>query len=207
MSVIKNLIFDLGGVVVDLDRSKAVSIFKDLGVANADEMLDAYHQNGIFLKAENGEVTADEFVAEISKMVGKQITYEDAYRGWTGFVKDVNEEKLAYLRSLKERKYRVLALSNTNPFFMEWARSRNFSRSGHNINHYFDKVYASYELKMVKPHVEIFNYVINDSNIVPQETLFLDDGINNINTGKEVGFKTIMPLNGEDWREKVEELL
>ena len=207
MSMIKNIIFDFGGVIVDLDRENAVRKFEAIGVKDADCLLDKYHQKGIFLQVENGDIDENEFIAELSNICGKKLNYDEVYEGWNAFIINVDRYKLDYLDNLRERGYKVLILSNTNPFVMKWARSSEFTKEGKNINNFADKVYVSYEIKSVKPEKKIFDYLINDSGINPKESLFIDDGFNNITVGKELGFKTIQPENGENWRDKIEKLL
>jgi haloacid dehalogenase superfamily, subfamily IA, variant 3 with third motif having DD or ED len=90
---------------------------------------------------------------------------------------------------------------------MKWARSDEFTKGGFSIDHYVDKAYTSYEIGSVKPDRKIFEFLIQDSGIIPEESLFVDDGINNIEAGKKLGFQTLLTQNKEDWREKIEEIL
>ncbi len=207
MSKIKNIIFDFGGVILDLDRENAVNKFKSVGVEKADEYLDKYHQKGIFLQCENGEIGELEFVEKLRELCNKDISYQDVYEGWNAFIVNTEKYKLDYLLSLRERGYKVLLLSNTNPFVMKWARSNEFTDEGYSIDHYVDKAYVSYEIKSVKPERAIFDYMINDAQIKPEESLFVDDGEQNIIAGKEVGFQTLLTKNREDWRDKIEMIL
>lgn len=206
MSTIKNIVFDLGGVVVDLDRSEAVSRFVSMGVEDAADMLDPYRQHGFFLSAEDGSMSAEEFCDKIREVTGRNLSCETIASGWLGFIKDVPQYKLDYIGSLRN-KYKVYLLSNTNPFVMKWAHSDTFSPCGKPIDCYFDKIYASCELKVVKPHREIFEMLVADSGILPAETLFLDDGKANVEMAAALGFIVYQPYDGEDWRAKVDALL
>lgn len=206
MSNIKNIVFDFGGVVLDLDRQQAVDRFVAMGVKDAGDMLDPYHQHGIFLEVEDGSVSGDEFCRKICEVAGKDIPKETIAQGWLGFVKRVPLYKLDYIEELR-KKYNVFLLSNTNPFVMDWAYSTGFTPSGKTLTDYFDKVYASCYMKVVKPHREIFEMMIKDSGMVPEETLFLDDGEANVKMARLLGFHTYKPYDGEDWRETVNELL
>jgi putative hydrolase of the HAD superfamily len=98
-------------------------------------------------------------------------------------------------------------LSNNNPILIDWARTSDFSPDGHPLTFYFDKLYISYEMKCVKPDRAIFEAMIRDSGILPSESLFIEDGLHNIRTAKEVGFQTYLAQNGGDWRKPVEEIL
>ncbi len=206
MNQIKNIVFDFGGVIVNISRDAAVKKFVEIGVANADELLDAYHQTGLFLEVEDGTLTAEEFRKKLSAVAGKELTYEEVLQGWLGFMTDIPLYRLDYLLELR-KKYNLYILSNTNPFIMGWARSADFTSAGKPLDYYFDKIYTSYEVKEVKPNRGIFEYMINDAALLPRETLFVDDGSANIKMGKELGMHTFQPINGEDWRDDLSALL
>jgi putative hydrolase of the HAD superfamily len=105
------------------------------------------------------------------------------------------------------KKYKVFLLSNTNPAVMEWARTIDFSSKGLPIMAYFDKVYASYEIGMTKPDPAIFLYMIEDTGMYPDETVFVDDGERNIATAASLGMATLRPENGADWRDELDVIL
>jgi 5-amino-6-(5-phospho-D-ribitylamino)uracil phosphatase len=206
MEQIKNIVFDFGGVIVNLCRETAVKKFVEIGVTNADELLDAYHQTGLFLEAEDGTLTAEEFRVKLSAVAGKELTYDQVFQGWFGFVTDVPLYRLDYLLELR-KKYNLYILSNTNPYIMGWARSADFTSAGQPLDYYFDKIYTSYEIKEVKPSRAIFEHMIKDAGLLPHETLFVDDGAANIKMAKELGMHTFQPINGEDWRDDLSALL
>lgn len=203
---IKNIVFDLGGVIIDLDRDRSVRRFKEIGVAHIEEMLDPYEQKGLFLELENGTVDTETFRAKLSEQIGKELSAEEVAYGWHGFVLGIPEYKLAYILELRKR-YRVYILSNTNPVIMKWAKSPAFSEAGKPITDYCEKLYASYEMKMTKPNPHIFELMMADSGMVPEETLFVDDGKANVEMASQLGFLTYQPKNKEDWRKPIEEIL
>lgn len=204
--MIKNLVFDFGGVIVDIDRDSAVKKFEAAGLSNAEELLDKYHQRGIFLEVEDGRIDEAGFCQKLSEICGTEISYEMARGAWLGFFLNDPQPKLDYIARLRG-KYNVYILSNTNPFVMSWARSAEFSSAGKPLDDYVDKLYLSYQVKSVKPEREIFDYMIKDSGLIPAESLFIDDGAANIEMGRKLGFETMQPLNGEDWRERLSERL
>jgi putative hydrolase of the HAD superfamily len=206
MSTIKNIVFDLGGVIIDLDRNRSVKRFEDIGVANLEELLDPYEQKGIFLELESGKIDLPAFCHALSRYAGKELDVEAVKYAWMGFIVDVPAYKLAFILELRKH-YKVYLLSNTNPVVMEWARTSEFSTEGQPITDYFDKIYASYEIGVTKPDKRIFEYMITDSHLLPSETLFVDDGEKNVEIGRSMGMLTYQPKNKEDWRNEVAKLL
>lgn len=207
MGKIKNVVFDFGGVIIDIDRDKAVRRFKEIGVEEADTYLDLYKQNGIFLEIEDGSITPETFQAKLGAMAGRTLSFEDCVYAWTGYVKGVDACKLEYLSDLRRRGYRVYILSNTNPFMMSWALSKEFTPAGKALSEYADELFLSYQMKMVKPSVEIFQYMMEHAHLQAKETLFVDEGLANVRIAEELGLHTYLPANGEDWRPAIEKML
>lgn len=204
--MIKNIIFDFGGVIADIDRERAVKHFESLGLTNAEELLDKYHQRDIFLEVEDGRVDAEGFCAKLGAYCGREISLKEAKKAWISFFVGDPQYKLDYMEEL-HKEYHIYILSNTNPFIMSWARSAEFTAAGKPLDYYVDKIYASYELKTVKPHKEIFEYMIDDARLLPADSVFVDDGAANVEMAKELGFHVLQPINGEDWRGKLNLLL
>lgn len=204
--MIKNVVFDFGGVIVDIDRDKAVQAFIKLGLADADSRLDKYHQTGIFQELEEGKLSAEQFRKQLGDLCGRELTMQETKQAWLGFFNKVDVRKLDYILALR-KSYQVYILSNTNPFVMSWACSPEFSPAEKPLNDYCDKMYLSYQIGYTKPAPEIFDFMIKDSNMVPSETLFVDDGSSNIQRGRELGFHTFQPENGTDWREALTVIL
>jgi putative hydrolase of the HAD superfamily len=200
LSGVKNLLFDLGGVIITLDRDAAVRRFIELGAKDAEEQLNAYHQNGIFLHLEDGSLTHDAFCDAFRAEFGVAVSNEAIDSGWLAFMGEVPAYKLKMLEDLKAQGYKLYLLSNTNPVIHRWALSPEWSTEGKPLSAYFDKLYLSYCLKLVKPSAAIFHHVIADAGLTPSETLFIDDGVVNIEMAASLGFQTYQPLNGEDFR-------
>jgi putative hydrolase of the HAD superfamily len=197
---IKNIVFDLGGVIITLDRAQAVRRFKEAGLANAEELLDAYHQKGIFLALEEGRLSKEDFYEAVRREAGCYISDATIDYAWLGFLKEIPPYKLKMLEDLRAQGYHLYLLSNTNPVIMSWAFTPAFSQAGKSIDAYFDKLYLSYQIGCTKPAPEIYDFLIRDSGIVPAESLFIDDGIANVEMGEKAGMKTYLAQNGEDFR-------
>ena len=204
---VKNIIFDLGGVVITLNKPEAIRRFKNLGLTDAEERLDAYTQQGIFGEVEKGAISAEEFRAKLSEMVHREVSHEDCAYAWQGYCGELPERNLATLRKLRKQGYRLILLSNTNPFMMEWGGSERFDGKGHSLYHYFDAVYLSYQMRMLKPDPQFFREVLVSENILPADTLFLDDGPRNVAVASQLGIWTYCPENGADWTEKIYDFL
>lgn len=204
---IKNIVFDLGGVIIGLDRNEAVRRFIGLGVEDAEQLIDIYEQKGIFLEIENGKLDEESFRRQLSLHAGKEITTDEILYAWKGFVLDVPQYKLDYMEELR-KDFKVYILSNTNPFILtRFALTDKFCDSGRPLSDYCDKIYASFEIGMTKPGTCIFEYMIKDSGMIPSEALFIDDGIRNIEAAASMGLQTYHPANREDWRKPLDSIL
>lgn len=136
MGKIKNIVFDLGGVIIDLDRDEPVRRLIEIGVKDADGLIDPYEQKGVFQDLETGKIGVEEFCRYLRKYTGKDLSYEDICWAWFGFIGGVPQYKLDYILKLRE-KYQVYLLSNTNPIIqLEWAQTKEFTPAGRPLNDY-----------------------------------------------------------------------
>lgn len=195
---IKNLLIDFGGVLIDLDRQRCIDNFKKLGFEHVEDMLNIYHQQGLFLQYEKGLITPAEFREGVREMTGKKLTDEQIDEAWNSFLVDIPTYKLDLLLKLRE-KYVVYLLSNTNEIHWEWACRHAFPYRAFQAKDYFEKIYLSFEMKMAKPEAGIFKAVIEDAGIDPKETLFIDDSKENCRMAQELGISTYTPQAGENW--------
>lgn len=205
--VIKNIVFDLGGVIMTLDPAEALRRFKALGLSDAERYLDAYTQSGIFGNLEEGKITAEDFRSKLSSLTGHELTFDECKHAWLGYRKDVPQRNLDLLKELRAKGYRLILLSNTNPFMMDWALSSEFDGKGSSLNDYFDALYLSYRLGIMKPAPDFFRQVLDNENILSEETLFVDDGPRNVEAAGKLGFITMCPDNGSDWTGELRSLL
>lgn len=205
--MIKNIVFDLGGVIMTIDQNEALRRFKALGLADAERHLDPYTQTGIFGDVEEGKITAEEFRCELSRLTGRELTFEDCKHAWLGYRKEVPRRNLDLLKKLHKEGYRLILLSNTNPFMMDWGLSNDFDGNGLSLNDYFDSLYLSFKIGVMKPDAKFFKYVLDNEKIVPQESIFVDDGKRNVEAARNLGFHTFCPVNGSDWTNEFYEYL
>ncbi|MBQ9672339.1 MAG: HAD family phosphatase [Prevotella sp.] len=201
--MIKTVMFDLGGVIFTLDQQEAIRRLNNLGIADAAQRLDPYQQGGIFGELESGAISADTFREELSKLAGHTLTYEECRHAWLGYVSEVPARNLELLRQLRSKGYRLLLLSNTNPYMMSWVNSPDFDGNGHPLSSYLDKLYLSYEMKLMKPAESIFRQVLMSEQCFPNEILFVDDSPRNVAVASQIGIKTFCPENGKDWTKEI----
>lgn len=204
---IKTIAFDLGGVIITINNDEPVRRFKEIGVADADKLLDPYKQSGFFGDLEEGKITEQEFIDKLSGHAGKQMTWDDCLYAWKGFVAGVCPDKLRAIEDLKKDGYRVVMVSNTNGFIQSWADSEDFSELHKPVSFYFDKMYRSYEMGCMKPSEEFFAYVLEHEQTPAENILFVDDSQNNCLAAEKMGFKTFCPENGKLWTDELKNIL
>lgn len=205
--MIKNLLFDLGGIFIRLTRDKSVAHFRSLGIHDADEMLDPYCQSGLFLDLELGRYDSVSFAEKLSEVYGRNISEEDVFRALLDFVREVQPYKFDFISEELPKNLRLFLISNTNDYVYKWANSPTFLPNGRPLDTYFEKVYASCKLGMCKPEIRLFEHIIKDAGIDPGETLFIDDGPENVCVARSLGFVTYCPENGEDWTSVLRKML
>ena len=196
---IKNLLVDFGGVLIDLDRSRCIDSFAQLGCRDIDRLLGICHQEGFFSRHEQGLISSEEFRNGIRGMTSLPLTDAQIDAAWNSFLVGIPSYRLECLLRLR-RRYKVFLLSNTNEIHWQWACSNAFPWQAYRVDDYFDKIYLSFELKLVKPDPEIFKTVLADARIRPEETFFIDDSDKNCQVAQSLGISTYTPAAGEDWR-------
>ena len=204
---IRTIIFDMGGVIITIDQQEAVRRFKALGLQDAEQQLDPYTQGGIFGDLEAGRITAEEFRIALSKQVGRELSYDECRHAWLGYCGDVPQRNLQLLTRLRQEGYRLILLSNTNPYMMSHVLSPAFDGSGHPLSHYLDALYMSFEMKVMKPDEQFFLRVLEAERLLPEYALFIDDGARNVEAASRLGIRTFSPKNGEDWTTMIDQYL
>ncbi|MCU4177604.1 HAD family hydrolase [Carboxylicivirga sp. N1Y90] len=180
-------LFDLGGVIIDIDPQLTIEAFSKLGYQNLGKEISQSHHDGIFKLLERGDVNEDEFVNRVASLSDKKQTSSSIINAWNQMLVRFPKERIKILEELK-RKNPVYLLSNTNAI-----HRRHFIHmvSGYeSIEELFTEVYYSYELGCSKPEALCFEKVIEATGLNPETTLFLDDSPANIEAAQKLGFKT-----------------
>ena len=194
---IKNIVFDLGGVLVDLDFKNAINGLQQAGFANVKEQLQAFDQDGIFQKFELGEINADEFRTAIRENSTVTLTDEEVDALWNSMLLEVPRKKLELILELRG-KYMVYLLSNTNSIHWDYVCNNAFNYRGFRVNDYFEETFLSFEMHLAKPNKAIFVKVLHEANLLPEETLFIDDSEANCKAAEELGIHAHHYHIGED---------
>ncbi len=189
---IKNIVFDLGGVILNIDYNKPAEAFKELGVNDFSTLYSKAAQNDVFNKLETGKISQQAFFDEIRNITNLDLSNEKIEHAWNTIILDFPVERIKLLGSLKNN-YRTFLLSNTNIIHYHYYNDLFNKQYGYNkLGDIFEKAYYSHEVGLRKPGKEIYEYVLEDSKLNPKETLFLDDSVPNIESAGELGIKTFL---------------
>lgn len=199
MKKVRNIIFDLGGVVIDLDRSEAIKALEGLGLRDASALLGEYEQKGPFLLHEKGEISTSELFDMLLPQCKPDTRCTDIRDAFEQFLRRLPVERLQTITALREKGYKVYVLSNTNPImFTHWIDNA-FRQEGKAMNDYFDGIVTSYQERTCKPDPQIFRNLLERYGLKAEETLMLDDSAANCASARSVGMEAIriMP-EGDD---------
>ncbi|RYY64917.1 MAG: HAD family phosphatase [Chitinophagaceae bacterium] len=202
MPELKNIIFDLGGVLLDIDYGKTKSSFEELGFNNFDEMYSQYSADRLFSDLETGSISNQHFLDHLLTANKGNITGPQITSAWNAMLLHFRLSSLEFLEKLAGT-YKLYLLSNTNSIHLEAFNQIFIKETGKaSLDSYFTKAYYSNRVGLRKPNEDIFEFVLKDAGIEAGETLFIDDSYNNIETAKKMGFKTHLLVPGE----KIEQL-
>lgn len=204
--MIKNLLIDQGGVIVDLDRDRCIAALKALGMDDPDSLIGLYEQAGPFQALESGAIDTRRFNEIMLPYFPAGVTAEQIDDAFSSFIVGIPRRRLEALRELRKR-FRLYILSNTNPIMFEGVLAREFAQEGLTVDDYFDGVTVSYKAGACKPDRRIFDYTVERFGIVPGESLFLDDGAGNIAAAEALGFHGLLIPEGQEFDEVLDRYL
>ncbi len=191
MQQIKNIIFDLGGIFLNIDFTKTEKAFINLGVINFNNFYTQHHSSELFELLETGRISPHEFHNALVKETGISLNYEQILDAWNALLLDFPVERLEWLEAIG-KEYKIFLFSNTNKMHYD-AFTKSFSEQTGitDFNRYFVKAYYSHEIGLRKPYPESFMYILKEQKLQPEETLFIDDTLENIEGAKKVGLQTL----------------
>lgn len=188
----KNIIFDLGGVILNLDYQLTISAFEKLGSGDFEAKYSQLQQVDLFDEYERGEMSSSSFRKGIREVFGLSLSDEEIDTAWNAMLLDLPIERLQLLSDLRKTKNLVL-LSNTNAIhinsFSDYLKEHHDTED---LSGYFDKLYYSFEMGMRKPELRIFQFVLDEQNYNPKETLFIDDSSQHIEAAQTLGVNTYL---------------
>jgi epoxide hydrolase-like predicted phosphatase len=186
----KNIIFDLGGVLLNIDYTLAVKAFSKLGLAGFDSFFSQAQQKQLFDLYEKGQISSPDFRNEIKTHCKNSITDQAINEAWNAMLLDLPQERLHLLKQFQQT-HRTFLLSNTNEIHIDTFNiylQKSFDIA--DLSGHFEKAYLSYKVGMRKPDAEIFEMVLSENKLNPKETLFIDDSIQHIEGAKLQGIQT-----------------
>ena len=226
--MIKNIVFDFGGVLLDLRPDRCISEFKKIGIPEIEQMLSLAHQQGVLDAMEKGKYTLDKFCDAIRAAHTGAYERTGKLRSMIPFMKDgypipapsnrqvvlafssmcdgIPPYRLEFVNQLKKEGYHVSVLSNTNTIHWDYCL-RYFIEAGYEPRELFEFSWLSYEMHLVKPNPDIFKIILDESGYVPDETLFVDDNTHNCEVAATFGIHTFCPPIRSDWTTQIRQYL
>lgn len=195
--MIRNLLLDMGGVILNVSYQKVIDTFKSYGIENFDKVYTQAAQVEIIDRFEEGDCSAEEFRAGVRKLLNKDLTDEQIDSAWFSMILDIPMDVIRLLDELK-KKYRLFLFSNTNVLHIEYLKGEFRRRLGYDFfGTMFEKAFFSNEIQCRKPHPESFAKVLELAGIKAEETLFIDDSPQHLEGAKKVGLNTYWLTGGE----------
>lgn len=193
----KNIIFDFGAVIINIDIPKAYKAFSDLSGIPAETVKHLFESQGAYADFESGKMSNDGFRALLREELGISSSDEQLDNAWNAMLLDIPSARIEKLQELKTR-YNIYLLSNTNAIHKKKIQEMFMEQFGiEDFTTLFHKKYLSYEIDLLKPDPSIYEYVLKDAEINKEETIFLDDNADNVKSALSIGLPTIQVLPGE----------
>lgn len=182
--MIKNIIFDFGDIFINLDKQGTYKAMAALGVtAITEDMIKVYHQY------EKGLISTEEFIDFYEQKV--HLKREDLVNAWNAVLLDFPKRRLDFITELAaSKKYRLFLLSNTNDLHIKWIQNSLGTTFYNEFKNAFEQFYLSHEIHFRKPDLEIYEFVLDENNLNPNETLFVDDLKENTDSAQKLGIQT-----------------
>jgi len=191
MQGIKNIIFDLGGVILNIDYKRPQEEFKKLGIKDVEILYSKQNQVELFDLLETGKISEKEFIQKIKESSDIEITDSEIITAWNSILLEFPLRRLQILQQLQLH-YNMYLLSNTNEIHEKAFNEMLKIQCGYpSLALFFDRVYLSHRVGLRKPDPKIFELVINENNLKIEETLFIDDSLQHIESASKLGLKTI----------------
>ncbi|MFH1121258.1 MAG: HAD family phosphatase [Bacteroidota bacterium] len=197
LSGIKNIIFDFGQVLLNIDPQLSASAFARLGVRDGLDFWGSRSSSETLIKLEKGAISPDDFRNNVLEKLVPGVTAQQVDAAWNALLLDLPGCRVEKLKSLGG-KYRIFLLSNTNQIHFECYMDRFEKAFGYGLGDLFEKLWFSHQIGLVKPDPAIFRFVMTDACLDPEETLFIDDTLVHVEAARTVGINAWHLLPGKD---------
>lgn len=202
--MIRNIIFDLGGILIDLDFDKTHAKFAELGFTEMNQIFGLGKAASFVKEYELGNINDEEFLQSVRSVTNIEGEDDEIIAAWNALLLDFPEERINFLLELKKT-HRIFLFSNTNAFHLVHFGNIFKNKYGYALEDLFEKAYYSHIMHLRKPDVESYQYILNDADLNPAETLFIDDAKNNIEGAQKAGLATEHVPKGKtildiDWK-------
>lgn len=188
LSQIKNIIFDFGNVLLNINPELTASAFRKLGIRVESDFFGGRGSLELMLRFERGQATPDEFRHSVAASLKEKVTYAQIDEAWNALLLDFPLKRVEMLRTLSKT-YRLFLLSNSNQIHYEAFTSEFQKRYGYPLESLFEKMWFSHQVGLSKPDAAIFEFVLNDKMLDPAETLFIDDTLMHVEAAQTTGLQ------------------
>ena len=183
---IKNIIFDFGNVLLNINPALTAEAFKKLGIKDESDFFGGRSSIELMVKYERGQATSEEFIQAISSSVSDIVTNKEIIDAWNALLLDFPSKRVELLQQLRSD-YRLFLLSNTNQIHFEKYTQQFQAIYGYPLESLFEKMWFSHQIGLSKPDTAVFEFVLKDKNLNPAETLFIDDTLMHVEAACKSG--------------------
>lgn len=191
------IIFDFGGVIINIDYTATIEAFKAMGITDFDELYSQANQSELFNAIETGDISAQHFINGLLHILPKGISPNSVVHAWNAMILDIPKHRIDFLKELK-KECPIYLLSNTNEIHIDKALREWNKQSNESIHEFFNHVYLSHEMRLRKPNKEIFEAVCSEQQLDPSKVLFIDDSIQHIEGARSCGLNAHHLLPGQE---------
>lgn len=195
--MLKNIIFDFGGVLLNIDLKRSFDAFEALGYLNFEDLFAQHHADDLFQRLETSQIKVNEFYDKLALLAPNTVTHLQLQNAWNAMLINYRTRSIDFLKTLR-KDYNIYLLSNTNEIHYNRFTQMLQEETGHKkLEDFFDKAWFSHLIYLRKPDVETFKFGLSDAGINAEETLFIDDSFSNLPAAESVGMKTHLLKPGE----------
>jgi len=197
---IRNIVFDLGGVLLNINYQLTEQAFVQLGIRNFAELYSQAEQSDLFNKLETGKIEPADFRSEIRSLSGLKLSDKQIDKAWNAMLLDMPKHRITMLKELKQSGYKLFLLSNTNEIhYNAYTKSLKEKYDIDGLEEFFNHSFFSHQIGMRKPDTETFKYVLEEAKINAAETIFIDDSIQHIKGARRANIKSYLMKDEIGW--------